>query len=869
MNNTLQSYSIVPSDLYVERDADQQIRSVVNGMARPGYVQVARQMGKTNLLLHTKRTMENSQHIFAYVDLSCMHFSNESEFYDEIIDVIIDSCLDLFDEEFRFIENRRNSRESTTQREFTRDLRLLLRKVHKLVIILDEIESLLNHTFSDNVFSLIRSHYFQRSSYQDLSKLSYLLAGVTEPKNIIKNRDISPFNTCQLILVKDFTKEEYLTFLEKTSLVNLFPKEVRERIYYWTQGQPRMTWDLCQVVSEYAPCSTDDVDNIVDSFYLTTCDKAPIDNIRKILSGDIELRDATVQLLYSKGQGISADTKSKLLLSGITTNEATSIRFKNPIIEKSLPENWLLSIDYGESSIKHSIDKANRLIFIDNDYNGAMLILNTLNTGNRSKFADEINYLLGVVYYRQYLVDEAMVQLLKVTTTASSYIKSRIVLSKCYLSLNEYDKAINLADECLRIINDKDTEYRFIICKAQCYIEKGDESSWAKAEKLLGTIISNKDNIHYVLLACYQAARLYRKMNKKGLAIGLIDSALSFAQKDEIPVLLYEKYRLAETDDQGLLFMQELVNEVINYYKKPILENFDNELVFSQYFAYIIFAEIILKYPQYTETISPCLKWFFERKEDLYSSICATLEESNNPLAKSFAKHIITISSLQDYSFRKFQISAAYATLSRCTDDKCELSSIGLDFYNFLSKADKSDLNVDPSLIRPLISQLESAVKAGEYKHVKKVVTLASIWFNKLPKNKRDEEYFLLTSYYTALIAYIEKNYQMFIGSACMYLSRVKNYIDSLTEADVIDIPIDKLLDNKNELYTYGKYFNDIKTSLGISIMKTPTSVNYKVKVYDHIKKTEYIAKYKTVKKEVESGFVEIIEFPLPKTANS
>ena len=64
----LRSYTIVPNEYYVERDADRQIRSIISDMGRPGYVLVARQMGKTNLLLHTKGCLEDNKNIYVYVD---------------------------------------------------------------------------------------------------------------------------------------------------------------------------------------------------------------------------------------------------------------------------------------------------------------------------------------------------------------------------------------------------------------------------------------------------------------------------------------------------------------------------------------------------------------------------------------------------------------------------------------------------------------------------------------------------------------------------------------------------------------------------------------------------------------------------------
>jgi hypothetical protein len=67
MEKILKKYTTIPPHLYVNRKADKQLKSIISDMQRPGYVLVARQMGKTNLLFNAKRTMENESRFFGYV----------------------------------------------------------------------------------------------------------------------------------------------------------------------------------------------------------------------------------------------------------------------------------------------------------------------------------------------------------------------------------------------------------------------------------------------------------------------------------------------------------------------------------------------------------------------------------------------------------------------------------------------------------------------------------------------------------------------------------------------------------------------------------------------------------------------------------
>ncbi len=67
MTKILKPYTIIPPDLYVQRDADRQIKNIIKDMGRPGYVLVSRQMGKTNLLLNAKRKLETPNDVYSII----------------------------------------------------------------------------------------------------------------------------------------------------------------------------------------------------------------------------------------------------------------------------------------------------------------------------------------------------------------------------------------------------------------------------------------------------------------------------------------------------------------------------------------------------------------------------------------------------------------------------------------------------------------------------------------------------------------------------------------------------------------------------------------------------------------------------------
>jgi len=204
MPKVLKPYTIIPSELYVQRDADRQIKNIISDMGRPGYVLVSRQMGKTNLLLNAKRKLETPDDVFVYVDLS-NPFENARTCFENIIDTAVETNLEKFEDVYRTILDRRKALfETPPHKQHTNELRSLLKSISgKLVIILDEIDALTKTNYSDQIFAQIRSIYFSRVNFKELEKLTYILSGVIEPTEIIKDPKISPFNIGQKIFLND------------------------------------------------------------------------------------------------------------------------------------------------------------------------------------------------------------------------------------------------------------------------------------------------------------------------------------------------------------------------------------------------------------------------------------------------------------------------------------------------------------------------------------------------------------------------------------------------------------------------------------------------------------------------------------------
>lgn len=859
MLKILEPYTIVPPDLYVERDADRQIKQVVDNMSKPGYVMVARQMGKTNLLLHTKDVMENERNVFAYIDFTSTICQTESECYDEIIDIITETHPNVFPDEIAVIEERRNHRGPTSQREFTRDLRLLIRNIDKLVIIMDEIDALVRLPFSDNVFSLIRSHFFQRKNYPDMNKLTYLLSGVIEPKNIIKNPDISPFNIVQNIYVKDFTREEFYSFMGKTGLRNTFSEEILEKLYFWTNGHPRITTDLSLLISEKQPSCVQDVDQIVKEAYLITCNKVPVDSIRTLVANDNELRDAVLQLNYNRADGLSSDLKNKLYLAGIINLDSNGVKFKNPIIKESLPIAWLMRQGDINRDFDAGLDKAEMLIRINHDYNGALVVLDTLFKAVGDVVNDRLYFLEGECNYKLFRNRASLNYLERIDENSTFYVSALWLLGLNHKELRQYNNAIDYYTKALKFNNNDDVLFKLRIALVDVYIEKGDADSLKKAESLLVQIQEQGlSDYHQSALSFYYCSLLKERQKDNSQAVSYAESALVYAQEYERPKLIYRMLVNTTDEVRKVEILQQLIDCLKEINRPQPTVDFENVLTYSQYDAMVIFADVILNYPTYISEIEVLFKQFYNKREDLYCVICATLDENGKPLTLRMARHIMNLYQNGEFELLDFQIVDVFAIWARNCIDRDELVKIGEQLHRYLKEL-RAEVNIPSELIRPLGLSLEKKTRTMDIPYVRSVVTVAEKWFRTIPKAPAYEEHFLMVSFYTAIVAFAEKKYNWFVDAGSMYLSRMETFISKTSPNEKLDISLDSLKKTMQMVMSMGVEFTKIR-QMFIKDLAPDVSRNSQVLIYDHIHKMEIKGKYKTFEREIESGFYEIRE---------
>lgn len=599
MNSKLKSYTIVPDSLYVERRADKQLHHIIESMQRPGYVLVSRQMGKTNLLLREKRKWENKRDLYVYIDMSNINGTEK-----ECFEFLIDTAIDTHEEQLSSIrekitELRKNNISKNPVQAHNEELRTLLQIVeNKIVFILDEIDSLTRTNYSDNIFSQIRSVFFSRINYPVLEKVTYVLSGVVEPTEIIKNPKISPFNIGEKILLDDFNYEEFRDFIKKADLES-FGKDIIERIFFWTGGNPRITWDICYELQYKKEINIPVLDSLVKSMYLTTFDKAPVDTIRNIVKEDRDLREAIIQISYNKGYTLSDKIKNKLYLAGIINYEENDIKIKNRILKESLSLNWLQKIEEEEKGLlNYAIELHSKGQYKDS-LNRFDLFLK--NNDFTETMAPIYYYVMGSCYYHLMDFDNSLKYLcikpLDYQKNPYEYRHANFLAGADCLKLADYKKSLEFFNEAMKG-EDRDWVYysaKLNELNARQQLVNGNLSEIKEIEMNyldLMALPNEESNEAIKYYATTQLASLYIITNPDKVC-STYDEALKFAKGSARIRLLVYKFEFSTNDEreiilEELISLTEKIND-ISHTQDPD-RNLDlDEEIFTQ-ILYIIFT---------------------------------------------------------------------------------------------------------------------------------------------------------------------------------------------------------------------------------------------------------------------------------------
>ena len=317
----------------------------------------SRQTGKSSLRVRVMQRLQTEGFTCVSIDMSVIGATDiePEKWYFGLADTLV-SRLNLVNSFELDSWWSKHELLSAAQRfcKFIEDI-LLKSSPQKIIILIDEIDTLLSLKFGvEDFFAIIRQCYNRRAEQPDYRRLTFALLGVVAPVDLIQDKQRTPFNIGRAIQLNNFRLGDVQPLTLGLAAKANKPEAILNAILLWTGGQPFLTQKVCQLVQS----SDGKILDGEESVYIETLVKTKIiddwtvhdqpmhlrllqDRILKNQKWVIQLL-GLYQIILHQGELEFNQSKGirNLLLSGLVINQQGKLKPSNPIYERIFNLDW-------------------------------------------------------------------------------------------------------------------------------------------------------------------------------------------------------------------------------------------------------------------------------------------------------------------------------------------------------------------------------------------------------------------------------------------------------------------------------------------------------------------------------------------------